>query len=155
MRRCSTWYCYSTLRHGSIGVSVVCFPRQILARRGLKRYITSLAMGFHTGHPTAVALLERGGSGRLRFRPGVELHFYTSSAPCGNATVKKWAKGSQPKYREDLTLILTLTLTLTLLGGPWPRVLPIGGPPSLPPHSPNGRPSAALGQKAAKRAGKP
>ena len=33
---------------------------------------------------------------------GVTLHVYTSSASCGNATVKKFATMSKERYRDDL-----------------------------------------------------
>jgi Adenosine-deaminase (editase) domain len=35
-------------------------------------------------------------------RPGVSLHMFTSSAPCGNATLKKFATMKQERFREDL-----------------------------------------------------
>ena len=39
---------------------------------------------------------------RYRLRPGVTLHLYASSAPCGNATLKKFSKMSKTKFRNDL-----------------------------------------------------
>jgi len=35
-------------------------------------------------------------------RPGVTLHMYTSSAPCGNAALKKFCKMSKERFRDDL-----------------------------------------------------
>ena len=39
---------------------------------------------------------------RYKLRPGVTLHMYTSSAPCGNATLKKFCKMSKERFREEL-----------------------------------------------------
>lgn len=36
-----------------------------------------------------------------RLNPMMDLHFYTSAQPCGNASVKRWAKG-QPEHWHDL-----------------------------------------------------
>jgi double-stranded RNA-specific adenosine deaminase len=39
---------------------------------------------------------------RYRLQPGITLHMYTSSTPCGNATLKKFSKMTKVKFREDL-----------------------------------------------------
>ena len=39
---------------------------------------------------------------RYALRQGVTLHMYTSSAPCGNATLKKFCKMSKERFRDDL-----------------------------------------------------
>ena len=39
---------------------------------------------------------------KYKLRPGVTLHLYTSSAPCGNATLKRFCKMSKEKFRDDL-----------------------------------------------------
>ena len=39
---------------------------------------------------------------RYILRPGVTLHMYTSSAPCGNATLKKFCKMSKERFQDDL-----------------------------------------------------
>lgn len=39
---------------------------------------------------------------RYMLRPDVTLHMYTSSAPCGNATLKKFCKMSKERFRDDL-----------------------------------------------------
>ena len=47
------------------------------------------------------SVLERAGE-RYRVRPSVTFHLYTSSAPCGNATVKRWAKGAKERFVDGL-----------------------------------------------------
>jgi len=42
------------------------------------------------------------GMTRYKLRQDITLHMYTSSAPCGNATLKKFCKMSKEQYREDL-----------------------------------------------------
>jgi hypothetical protein len=39
---------------------------------------------------------------RYKLRKGVTLHMYTSSAPCGNATLKKFCKMTKERFRDDL-----------------------------------------------------
>jgi hypothetical protein len=39
---------------------------------------------------------------RYKLRKGVTIHMYTSSAPCGNATLKKFCKMTKERFREDL-----------------------------------------------------
>ena len=43
------------------------------------------------------------GSPYYQLRPEVSLHFYSSSAPCGNAVLKKFATLRKEKFRPDLT----------------------------------------------------
>ena len=40
--------------------------------------------------------------GGWRVRDDCSLHLYATSAPCGNATVKRWAKGAKEKFRDDV-----------------------------------------------------
>ena len=39
-------------------------------------------------------------TGLLKLKENYVLHLYTSSQPCGNATIKKWAKGKKAKRSE-------------------------------------------------------
>lgn len=40
--------------------------------------------------------------GTFQLMPGVSVHMYTSAMPCGNATVKRWAKGISEHIYADL-----------------------------------------------------
>ena len=37
----------------------------------------------------------------LRLKPSISFHLYTSSAPCGNACVRKWAKSKKEKFLPE------------------------------------------------------
>lgn len=82
---------------------------EILAMRGFRFYLALEAIkclksksaklkGSASEHPSEtfessrIFLLNRS-KGRLEVRRGVSFHMYTSSQPCGNASVKKWAAG--------------------------------------------------------------
>ena len=47
------------------------------------------------------SVLEPDGDG-YRVRPSVTFHMYTSSTPCGNAAIKRWAKGAKEKFTDGL-----------------------------------------------------
>eukprot|EP01032_Pedospumella_encystans_P012615 gene12615-14584_t len=81
---------------------------EVLARRGFLRYL----------HNQIRLRLDKSGSmkendcifsclaasdNRLVLKPGVRFHLYTSSQPCGNASIKRWAKVKPLRYREDLS----------------------------------------------------
>ena len=39
---------------------------------------------------------------KYKLRPGITIHLYTSSAPCGNATLKKFCKMSKEQFQDSL-----------------------------------------------------
>jgi hypothetical protein len=40
---------------------------------------------------------------RASLKPDVRIHMYTSSQPCGNASIKRWAKSKQPVFQASLS----------------------------------------------------
>eukprot|EP00934_Nitzschia_sp_Nitz4_P001942 Nitzschia sp. Nitz4//scaffold50_size126154//59645//61288//NITZ4_003685-RA/size126154-processed-gene-0.172-mRNA-1//-1//CDS//3329553698//1942//frame0 len=90
---------------------------EVLARRGLRRYLTLQILQdlrhpatLNVNQPTngASSILIRAnisssnGTLRYQLKPGVTLHLYSSSAPCGNATLKKFAKMTKERFQEGL-----------------------------------------------------
>lgn len=80
---------------------------EVLARRAFRRQLTLEILNDLKSPPPGslkcYGILERSTtSSSYRLRSGVTLHFYTSSAPCGNATLKKFAKMTKEKFREEL-----------------------------------------------------
>lgn len=93
---------------------------EVLARRAFRRYLSlemermmSYTLIEQEGHsPDLSSILERvptsskssssSVSPQFRLRPGITLHFYTSSAPCGNAVLKKFATLRKEKFRDEL-----------------------------------------------------
>ena len=70
---------------------------EVLARRAFRRFLTlELLRRKETG-------LEGPYLHGRRLKDSVSLHFYCSSAPCGDAVVKKFAKMKKEVFREDLT----------------------------------------------------
>lgn len=71
---------------------------EVLARRGFKRFlrrelqcrIEACEGGRDAGTDLLAPPSQHGGPWTLQ--PGVSLHLYSSSAPCGNASIRRWAK---------------------------------------------------------------
>lgn len=78
---------------------------EVLARRAFRRQL-SLEMNFLVeGKPTGPhyrPILFQGGVNVFQLEDGVTLHFYSSSAPCGNAVLKKFAKMEKESFNADL-----------------------------------------------------
>ncbi|KAH9252028.1 hypothetical protein BASA81_010010 [Batrachochytrium salamandrivorans] len=68
---------------------------EVLARRGLVRFLYHQLELLEQGEE-AIFDSERG------LKPNVSFHLYSSSSPCGNSCVRRWAKGQTEKFRDDL-----------------------------------------------------
>lgn len=78
---------------------------EVLSRRGLLYYLLSeckIALAA-TGSVGGSKVVELRPDGMFVLRAGVRVHFYSSSSPCGNASVKKWAKGKGPTVYPHLS----------------------------------------------------
>jgi double-stranded RNA-specific adenosine deaminase len=86
---------------------------EVLARRGFVRFLYDQLTLSNTCTPDStwkapVCVFEQSGTGlqqRLKLKKGVTFHLYTSSQPCGNASIKRWAKCKplqfDPSLHED------------------------------------------------------
>jgi hypothetical protein len=85
---------------------------EVLARRGLLWYLLDQAYRALNGDNESIFEINYGdtvgendetaASQLLRVKRGVEFHMYSSSQPCGNATIKKWGKCTKETFRTDL-----------------------------------------------------
>ena len=87
-----------------------------LSRRAFRKKLTveilnDLKKGYQTITPTndtknsilvRFSGLDGNSTIRYKLRQGITLHMYSSSAPCGNATLKKFCKMSKEKFQNDL-----------------------------------------------------
>lgn len=83
---------------------------EVLARRAFRRQLTLEVL--RAMHCTEDKFDENDGilecyatansKRKFRLRSGITLHLYTSSAPCGNATLKKFSKMTKETLRDDL-----------------------------------------------------
>ena len=77
---------------------------EVLARRGFHRYLLLQLLGSLRGEPS-VCRLPAAPGGRFRLADGLSFHLYSSSQPCGNASIKRWSKSCcgerHPKLPES------------------------------------------------------
>jgi hypothetical protein len=85
---------------------------EVLARRGLIKYLLAELKLFPTTSETEnPSIFERCRDGLFKLRDGYSIHMYTSSQPCGNATIKKWAKSVKPKFQPEFETTFPPVLT--------------------------------------------
>lgn len=85
---------------------------EVLARRAFRRFLSEQLLQCNPKHDSKDdrsddnLILERIDADeqgrRFRLRNGWHVHFYTSSAPCGNSVLKKFATMKKEVYLEDL-----------------------------------------------------
>ena len=70
---------------------------EILAKRAFRKYLLD-QLNILTGkYGTSILEFSDPIDMRAQLRANVTIHFYSSSQPCGNASIKRWAKSSKPK----------------------------------------------------------
>eukprot|EP00976_Prorocentrum_cordatum_P089491 1187744-Prorocentrum_minimum.AAC.4 len=89
---------------GEPGVAVRDSHAEVLARRAFRLYLArEMQRGadstlFAENHDEQISHAEYS----CRLRDSVSVHLYTSSMPCGNACVRKWANGRREVHNETL-----------------------------------------------------
>ena len=68
---------------------------EVLAVRAFRRYLYAALQS------NGCAAFEKTAAG-VRLRPGAALFLYCSSAPCGNSTIRRWAKTTREVFRPEL-----------------------------------------------------
>jgi len=71
---------------------------EVLARRGFVRFLYAQSRAWRSRLPS----IFQTGVFPLQLRNDITFHLYCSSAPCGNACVRRWAKGLSETYAEDI-----------------------------------------------------
>lgn len=73
---------------------------EVLARRGLKKFFFAAASkGYDEDDQRRVVDVALDGT--MTLRENISMHLYVSSAPCGNACVRRWAKGRAKERRRE------------------------------------------------------
>ena len=80
------------IRAGGAGTLIRDFHAEVLARRGFKRWLLEECYLVASGRDSRF-VISRGG--KFALKRGWTFHLYASSQPCGNASVKRWAKGKR------------------------------------------------------------
>jgi hypothetical protein len=81
---------------------------EVLARRAFRRYMTEEIlllekMNDPDSHSDGILCKSRDShNNTYQLKPGVTLHFYCSSSPCGNSVLKKFCKSKTENFRDDL-----------------------------------------------------
>lgn len=77
---------------------------EVLARRAFCRrlFLEILEDDGNTNDRKDRILVKSASFSKYRLKPGITLHLYCSSAPCGNATLKKFSKMTKNKFRDEL-----------------------------------------------------
>ena len=83
----------ASIRVDSAGACVRDSHAEVLARRGFHRYLFLQLLGCLRGEPSICRLPAVPG-GRFRLPTGLTFHLYSSSQPCGNASIKRWGKST-------------------------------------------------------------
>jgi len=76
---------------------------EVLARRGFQRYLLNEMLKERSD------ILERNSSNNdtiFQLRENVKIHQYTSSAPCGNATIRRWGVSKKLKHSTTTETLL-------------------------------------------------
>jgi len=78
---------------------------EVLARRALRRYLSEEIWRDEVEgrEPSILQQCKEKSSLYYKLRTNVTLHFYCSSAPCGNATLKKFSSFKKEVLRHDLS----------------------------------------------------
>lgn len=72
---------------------------EVLARRAFRR---QLYLDMQTPRTTNRGILQKCSNGNFCLKSGVTLHMYSSSAPCGNATIKKFATMKKEVFNPNM-----------------------------------------------------
>ena len=74
---------------------------EVLARRGFLRFLLKEVEELQSGNPALLLKVDdtdKALEARFMMQKYKKIILYTSSAPCGNAVLKRWAKGKKEKY---------------------------------------------------------
>ena len=107
------YLCQRLIQEDKQGVRVRDSHAEILAKRALQRFLYNQvrrALIQHTSGNSAdpsifeIVTPKFPQSGKklkpLRLRENIRLHFYSSSVPCGNASIKRWAHPKRPRPQD-------------------------------------------------------